>query len=169
VSWPKRVSIRGRGILAAANYFNAFDFADGSVLSSSNVTKREYHHIFPDALIQEAVVTLNEDINSTIALNCALITGKTNRTIGRKEPFTYLKERYNMANEIIVEQRLKSHLIPVEELKAGDYEGLTELAKAQKIKKDYDAFLNKRAAIIIKTVNKLTQGEDIDVTSIFTL
>lgn len=164
VSWPKRVSIRGRGILAVANYFNAFDFADGSILSSSNVTKREYHHIFPDALIQEAVDTLKEDLNSTIALNCALITGKTNRTIGRKEPLTYLKDRYNWANETIVKQRLHSHLIPVEELKAGDYEGLSEMAKAQKIKHDYEAFLAKRAAYIIKAVDRLTQGEDIDVT-----
>jgi hypothetical protein len=135
-------------------------------LSSSNVTKREYHHIFPDALIQEAVDTLKEDINSTIALNCALITGKTNRSIGRKEPLTYLKDRYNWANETIVKQRLNSHLIPLEELKAGDYEGLSEMDKAQKIKKDYEAFLAKRATYIIKTVDKLTQGEDVDVTYI---
>jgi len=40
------------------------------------------------------------------------------------------------------------------------------MAKAQKIKQDYEAFLAKRAAYIIKTVDKLTQGEDIDVTYI---
>jgi hypothetical protein len=59
---------------------------------------------------------------------------------------------------------LHSHLIPVEELKAGDYEGLSEMAKAQKIKNNYEAFLAKRAAYIIKAVDRLTQGEDIDVT-----
>ncbi len=167
VAWPKSVSIRGRGILAVANYFNAFDFADGSIITASNVTKREYHHIFPDALIKEAVDFLKEDINSTIALNCALITGKTNRTIGRKEPLTYLKDRYNWASETIIQQRLNSHAIPIEELKAGGYEGLDETSKANKIKTDYQNFLQKRAALIIKAVNKLTQGEDINVTDIF--
>jgi len=163
VSWPKRVSIRGRGILAVANYFKAFDFADGSELSFENVKHSEYHHIFPDALIKEAAETLNEDLNSTVALNCALITGKTNRTIGRKEPLAYLKDRYDWANETIVKQRLQSHLIPMDELKAGDYEGLSETDKALKIKKDYEAFLSKRAACIIKAIDKLTKGEDIDV------
>lgn len=166
VSWPKRVSIRGRGILAVANYFNAFDFADGSAISPANVSKREYHHIFPDALIQEANEYFEEEINSTVALNCALITGTTNRVIGRKEPLTYLKERYNWASETIVEQRLQSHLIPINELKAGSYEGLDENAKAEKIKNDYTAFLEKRALMISKAVEKLVEGEDVNVSEI---
>lgn len=167
VAWPKAVSIRGRGILAVSNYFNAFDFADGSIITAANVSNREYHHIFPDALIKEASDHLKEDINSTIALNCALITGKTNRTIGRKEPLTYLKDRYNWATERIITQRLNSHAIPTEELKAGGYDGLDDDSKANKIKNDFQKFLQKRAAIIIKAVNKLTQGEDINVTDIF--
>jgi hypothetical protein len=162
VAWPKRVSIRGRGILAVANYFNAFDFADGSAITASNITKREYHHIFPDALIQEANEYFKEEpINSTVALNCALITGKTNRTIGRKEPLTYLKERYEWATEAIVSQRLNSHIIPIAELKAGDYEGLSEEAKAKKIKADYEKFLSARAALVIKAVQRLSNGEDV--------
>lgn len=167
VSWPKRVSIRGRGILAAANYFNAFDFADGSAISPTNLNKREYHHIFPDALIEEAAQLLEEEINSTVALNCALITGRTNRTIGRKEPLTYLRERYNWATETIIQQRLHSHLIPIDELKAGNYEGLDNKSKAEKIKKDYEAFLTKRATLITKAVEKLSAGEEINVTDIF--
>ncbi|MFZ2864993.1 MAG: DUF262 domain-containing protein [Ignavibacteriaceae bacterium] len=167
VSWPKRVSIRGRGILAIANYFNAFDFADGSPISPINVNKREYHHIFPDALIEEAAQILEEEVNSTVALNCALITGRTNRTIGRKEPLTYLRERYNWATETIIQQRLHSHLIPIDELKAGNYEGLDNKDKAEKIKKDYEAFLTKRATLISKAVEKLTAGEEINVTDIF--
>lgn len=161
VTWPKSVSIRGRGILAVANYFNANDFADGSTITASNVTKREYHHIFPDALIEEAKAIYGEDLNSTVALNCALITNTTNRVIGRKDPLTYLKERFNWTNETIVEQRLNSHLIPVEELKAGDYDGLADKDKADKIKKDYEAFLTKRAKLISKAVEKLTAGEEV--------
>lgn len=166
VSWPKRVSIRGRGILAVANYFNAYDFADGSAISPQNVSKREYHHIFPDALIQEANEFLGEEINSTVALNCALITGNTNRVIGRKEPLTYLKERYNWASEVIIEQRLHSHLIPINELKAGTYEGLDEKSKADKIISDYTAFLEKRAEYIEIAITKLVEGEDINVSEI---
>jgi hypothetical protein len=170
VAWPKRVSIRGRGILAVANYFNAYDFADGSAITSSNVIKREYHHIFPDALIQEANAYLGEqEINSTVALNCALITGNTNRTIGRKEPLTYLKERYKWTSQAIVEQRLNSHLIPLDELKAGDYEGLSEEEKAQKIKADYETFLAARASLIVKAVQRLTNGEDITVSEILNI
>lgn len=167
VPWPKSQSIRGRGILAVANYFNAYDFADGSAISAANVIKREYHHIYPDALIGEANEMPDNDINSTVALNCALITSTTNRTIGRKEPLTYLKERYNWANEAIIQQRLHSHLIPVEELKAGNYEGLDNEAKATKIKSDYEAFLAKRANLIAKAVNKLTNGEDITTHEVF--
>jgi len=166
IPWPKNSSIRGRGILAVANYFGAFDFADGSAINISNIGNREYHHIFPDALILEANESLNEQIVSSVALNCALITNNTNRVIGRKNPLNYLKERFKWANETIVMQRLNSHLIPIEELKAGDYEELSGKVKAEKIKKDYEEFLTKRAKMISKAVGKLTQGEDIYVTDV---
>lgn len=163
VSWPKSVGIRGRGILAVANYFGAYDFADGSPISSTNVKTREYHHIFPDAIIKEANEYFGDNkIKSTIALNCALITGTTNRIIGRRDPLTYLKDRYNWTNENIVNQRLNSHLIPIEELKEGNYEGLNQEEKANKIKSDYENFLNKRSNFIINAVKKLTNGEDIN-------
>lgn len=162
VAWPKSLSIRGRGILAVANYFGGNDFADGSVITNKNIINREYHHIFPDALISEANAYFKtNDINSTIALNCALITGKTNRTIGRKEPLIYLKERYEWVSEAIVTQRLNSHLIPVKELKAGGYDGLNDEDKAKKIKADYEGFLLARATLIIKAVEKLANGEDV--------
>jgi hypothetical protein len=166
VTWPKFMSIRGRGILAVANYFNANDFADGTAVTADNITKREYHHIFPDALIADANVISKEELNSTVALNCALITNTTNRVIGRKNPLTYLKERFNWANETIVDQRLNSHLIPIEELKAGNYDGLDDKNKADKIKKDYEAFLTMRAKLISKAVEKLAAGEDVYATDI---
>lgn len=167
ISWPKRVSIRGRGILAVANYFGGLDFADGSSILADNVSKREYHHIFPDALIQEANEIFDEEINSSIALNCALITGSTNRSIGRKEPLAYLKERYNWVNEHTVQQRLQSHMIPVDELKVGDYAGLDPVTKANKIRNDFDAFLSKRATLISQAVKRLCNGEEVNVTDVF--
>lgn len=166
IAWPKRVGIRGRGILAVANYFNAYDFADGSALSPVNIKKREYHHIFPDALIDDANGHLEEKLNSMLALNCALITSTTNRVIGRKEPLTYLKERYNWVSETVIHQRMTSHLIPLAELQAGTYEGLDAQSKANKIKTDYEAFLMKRATLIHNAVQKLTTGEEVNVAEI---
>ena len=85
--WPKKMGIVSRGILAVSTYFGAHDFADNSPASFESIQQREYHHVFPDALLSEV------GINSYYALNCALITWKTNRIIGRKDPLEYLKER----------------------------------------------------------------------------
>jgi hypothetical protein len=167
VTWPKRVTIRGRGILAVANYFNAFDFADGAGISPTNVTRREYHHIFPDALLEEARGVYKELV-SDIALNCALITNTTNRVIGRKDPLNYLKERYDWANEKIVEQRLNSHLIPVPELKAGTYENFEASVRAEKIKTDFNQFISQRAKLITKAVDRLVKGEEVTSIEIIT-
>jgi hypothetical protein len=161
VIWPKYVTIRGRGILAVANYCGALDFADGSPISETNISKREYHHIFPDALIEEANEHLDEPLRSSVALNCALITDTTNRNIGRKEPLAYLKERYQWATETIINQRLQSHLIPKNELAAGSYEGLNGIDKAHKIKNDFDSFIAKRAKLIHNAVQRLAQGEEV--------
>jgi hypothetical protein len=169
VGWPKQETIRGRGILAVADYFGALDFADGSVLSKINVSQRHYHHIYPDALIEEAKVHFPEEIFSYRALNCALITNTTNLSIGRKDPLTYLMDRYKWANENIVQQRLLSHLIPIQELKAGGYEGLNESEKAVKIKSDYEHFLARRAKWVSEAVKKLVEGEELDSSQILEL
>jgi hypothetical protein len=160
VGWPKKVNIRARGILAISTYLGAFDFADGKQISRENIKKREYHHIFPDALLQEA------NIDSYLALNCALITGKTNRDIGRKDPLVYLKERYKWADEEIVNSRLNSHLIPIKELSNGGYEGLGKEERIEKIKMDFDAFLEKRADYILRAIDLLTEGKQITIESV---
>jgi len=108
VGWPKQENIRGRAILSVASYLGAIDFADGQPLTADNAERREYHHLFPDALLKEA------SIDSFKALNCALITWKTNRIIGRSDPLTYIKERSVWTNEEVVKIRLHSHLIPIE-------------------------------------------------------
>ena len=167
VGWPKNENIRGRGILAVANYFGAHDFADGSEITASNILNRHYHHIFPDALINEAMEYYPEQIRSFLALNCSLITDTTNLKIGRKEPLTYLKDRYQWTDETIIEQRLSSHLIPINELSAGDYEGYEDQVKAKKIKKDYEQFLMKRAQMILWAVERLVAGETVYASQVF--
>lgn len=159
--WPKDRAIRARAVLAVANYFGAEDFADGNQLTRNNISDRHYHHVFPDALIREAEEAGTDIPTSWLALNCALITDMTNYTIGRKDPLKYLKDRYNWTNERVIDQRLTSHLIPVNELAAGDYEGLNERTKADKVKRDYEAFLNRRARLIITAARKLADGEQV--------
>ncbi|RMF67156.1 MAG: hypothetical protein D6742_08205, partial [Cyanobacteria bacterium J069] len=150
--WPKRNTIRGRGVMAVLCRLGASDFATGEQLNAQNIGSRHYHHVYPDALLKEA------GIPSFLALNCALIKDKTNLTIGRKDPLVYLKERYEWTSEDIVKERLQSHLIPIPELANGGYEGLAEDEKTAKLKQDFNAFLQRRAELVMAAVKKLTEG-----------
>lgn len=162
VGWPKRENIRARGIMAVFTKLGSFDFADGSQLSRQVLleSKRHYHHVFPDALLKEA------EVESFLALNCALITDKTNLNISNKEPYRYLMERYEWTSEDIVHSRLKSHLIPIQELKNGGYEGQDEDKRIEKIKLDFEGFIIKRAKYVVKAVSELSQGKEISTNDI---
>jgi hypothetical protein len=162
VGWPKRENIRARAIMAVFTKLGAYDFADGSQLNRQSLVdgKRHYHHVFPDALLKEA------NIESFLALNCSLITDKTNLNISNKEPYRYLKERYNWISEDIVNSRLKSHLIPINELQSGDYVGLSKEEKIVKIKSDFESFITKRAKYIVSAVSFLADGKEISANDI---
>jgi len=159
--WPKRMSIRGRGILAVACRLGGLDFSTGERLDPSNMDDRHYHHVFPDALLKDA------KIESYLALNCALISDKTNISIGRKDPLEYLKDRYEWTSEAIVRERLQSHLIPIEELANGGYEGLSESAKIEKVRKDFEAFIRRRAQLIHKAMHCLAEGRQLNPSEIY--
>lgn len=161
VRWPKGENVLGRAILAISNYLGAYDFADGQKVSREHLTKREYHHIYPDALLKEA------GVESYLALNCSLITNTTNRVIGRKDPLVYLQERYDWTSEDIINERLKSHLIPIQELANGGYEDLPENEKRKKISEDFDKFLTKRAELIHKAARKLCEGELLSLNDVY--
>ncbi|MBA7535443.1 hypothetical protein ES705_27699 [subsurface metagenome] len=150
--WPKRATIRGRAILAVACRLGALDFSTGERMGTDNIEKRHYHHVYPDALLKEAV------INSFLSLNCALISDKTNISIGHKDPLEYMKDRYEWTSEEIVSERLQSHLIPIRELANGGYEGLSEEQKTEKLKNDFDEFIRRRAEIVMKAVKLLADG-----------
>lgn len=156
VEWPKRTTIRGRGILAVASRLGALDFATGERLDITNIGTRQYHHIFPDALLKEA------GVNSFVALNCALITDKTNISIGRKDPLKYLTDRYEWTSEEIVRERLQSHLIPIQELASGGYSDLDGREKAAKIRQDFNSFLRKRAELMQRAVSLLASGRQLN-------
>jgi len=117
--------------------------------------------VFPDALLKEA------EVDGFLALNCALISDKTNISIGRKDPLQYLKDRYKWTSETIVRERLQSHLIPIEELANGGYERLSEKEKIEKVKCDFSAFIQKRAELVMKAVRLLAEGRQLSVAEIY--
>ena len=150
--WPKAAGIEARAILAVSTYFGAVDFADGKMATFDSIQKREYHHVFPDALLKEA------GIESYLALNCALITWKTNRIIGRKDPLDYLRERVEWADEAAVGDRLKSHLIAFDLLSKGGYASLEGAALSQRLSGDFNAFLRDRAKLVETAMLTLADG-----------
>lgn len=154
--WPSGRSSIARAILAASNYFGARDFADDSPLSASNVRKREYHHLFPAKLLSDA------GIDPNLALNCALITWRTNRTIGRLDPIAYLAARAEAApNPESVEARLRSHVIPVATLRdAGPYPSeVVGAALQERVSPDFVRFIELRAEAVSRAMVQLCDGE----------
>ena len=150
--WPKSAGIEARGILAVTTYLGAYDFADNKKACYENIQNREYHHIFPDALLAEA------GIASSLALNCALITWKTNRVIGRKDPLSYLQERVVWAEAKAVEERLRSHLISFKLLSKAHYAALEGQALKDVLAKDFEEFLRDRARLVVVAINALASG-----------
>lgn len=150
--WPKAAGIEARAILAVTTYFGAIDFADHKLATYDSIQNREYHHVFPDALLAEA------EIPSYLALNCALITWKTNRMLGRKDPLEYLQERIDWADESVVRERLKSHLISFDKLSEAHYGDVKGIEFKQKLAADFNEFLRDRANLVVKAMASLTDG-----------
>ena len=155
--WPKGENIRARAIMCVASKLGSYDFSDGHKLTQDNLENRDYHHIFPKAILNEL------DINPNLALNCAIITSSTNKSLGAKAPLNYIKERYNIFDEETINVRLQSHLIPtrrlteIEEYKDSDGNYLT---------KQYEMFIKERAALIKEAAEQLCAGKQITTASI---
>lgn len=139
--WPTRKDRLARAILALALKQGGLDLADGSTASRNNLGKREYHHLFPDAHLRRINVP---DDTIFLSLNCALVTWRTNRTISDKEPERYLTERRDgsVVGETEIRARLETHLIPYDEMLAGDY----------------GAFIDKRVAMVHAAMMKCCAG-----------
>jgi hypothetical protein len=139
--WPKSKDRLPRAILALALRQGGLDLADGSSATRANLGKREYHHLFPDAHLRRLNVSKDRIY---LALNCALVTWRTNRSISDKEPERYLAERRDGTElgEAEVRARLESHLIPYEEMLKGNYED----------------FLSGRARLIASAMQRLCAG-----------
>ncbi len=139
--WPSRRDRLARAILAVSLHRGGYDFADGAKINADNASKREYHHLFPIGILGVD----RDDSYANRALNCALITWRTNRKIAAKTPDAYLAARAADATlgEPEVRNRLESHMVPYDALVAGDY----------------DAFLSERASRVHEAMTRLCNGE----------
>lgn len=131
--WPNKKDRLARGILAISLKEDGLDLADGSIASHNNLSQREYHHLFPVAHLERQYSEIPSD-KIYAALNCALVTWRTNRSISDQEPERYLTERRqdDDPGESEIRRRLESHIIPFDEMVSGNY----------------DAFLEKRAELV---------------------
>ena len=77
-------------MLALSLRHRGLDLADGSPANVGTLSKREYHHLFPNAHLESKGVLTAKTLR---ALNCALVSWRTNRTISAKQPEKYLAER----------------------------------------------------------------------------
>lgn len=144
-SWPYRKDRLARAILAVGLKSGGFDFADGAPASYENLQTREYHHIFPQAWLKNKGY---KDFEINKALNCALISWRTNRNISAKTPSDYVSERMeaNSLGQAEVSRRLESHLVPVDKLTSNNYE----------------EFLDERARLMKKVADKLCSGQIVE-------
>lgn len=139
--WPVRKDRLARAILALALKQGGNDLADGGAATRASLTKREYHHLFPDAHLTRLGVPASQVY---VSLNCALVTWRTNRNISDKDPERYLAERREGSELGVgeVKARLASHLIPYDEMVANDY----------------PAFLKARASLVHTAMTTLCAG-----------
>ena len=156
-------------LLALQIKCGAVDLADGARASVATITSkdhpREYYHLFPASTLEDAGVP---DEQIFRALNCALVTWRTNRTISNKDPIAYLKERSdnNALGEEELRRRLKTHLIPHNGLAVG-YGGIGEEERRARVKADCEAFLAAKAAILADAARQACEGKALDLNELF--
>lgn len=140
--WPARKDRLGRAVLAVSLRKGGYDIADGAKASSANIGKREYHHLFPVALLGKD----RDNPNANRAVNCALITWRTNRKIAANSPKEYIEKRAEAAilGMSEVRSRLTSHMVPFDALIDGDYQ----------------IFVEDRSKLVHDVMLKLCSGEN---------
>jgi hypothetical protein len=137
--WPTKKDRLSKALLALTLRAGGYDFADGAKASAANVDKREYHHVFPVASFKDDT----PDGQIYRALNCALITWRTNRKLSANTPLKYIEARTNATNlgESEMRDRLASHLIAYKDMKG-----------------NYDDFLAERAKYALDHISTLCEG-----------
>jgi hypothetical protein len=163
--WPKEKNILGRALLTLQLQCNALDFADASPATADNVRKREYHHLFPAATLEKAEMS---DDQIWRAVNCALITWKTNRKISDQDPLVYLQKRTEHAlnGEDEIRSRLRTHLVYFPHLQVGPYAQLGDAERKQRVTEDYSRFCQSRAQLLHAAAIHVAAGKLLTADSI---
>lgn len=164
--WPARRTTLGRGLLALQIKCGGLDIADGAIAMATNITKREYHHLFPDSLLRDCGIEQRERFR---AVNCALITWRTNRTISNKHPLDYLRERAdnNALGEEDLRYRLRTHLIPYDELALGGTVGQDDVENCEWLKLAYQEFVQARSKLLQRAATLAYEGRPLDLKAIY--
>ena len=115
LGWPTRGETGSRALLAITLRHGARDIRSNRKASKNSVKKREYHHVFPKAYLEDHLDEEELRANRDSALNCILIEAKTNRKAANKPPMEYLKALLGQAYGMQIttrdiEKRLESHL-----------------------------------------------------------
>jgi len=141
--WPKRRDRLARAILLVSLRGGAQDIADGTTVTRDHLKRREYHHLFPVAYLQTKGI---EEAEAYRALNCAMITWRTNRAVAANSPLAYLTARAEAATlgENEIRRRLATH--------NASFDGLTRL--------EYREFLAERANTALNAIRALCNGEN---------
>jgi hypothetical protein len=140
--WPKKRDRLARAILLLSLRGGAHDVADDSVATRRSLLRREYHHLYPIGYLKDYGFD-EEEANR--ALNCALISWKTNRAISAKDPLMYLRERSDASTlgEPEIRRRLATHAIPYADL----------------VCHDYKRFIEERANLLATAIRDLCDGK----------
>jgi len=161
--WPKLRNTLSRAILAVSLRGGGRDFADESLVGRDTLRMRQYHHLFPAALLKCDGKLDASDID--LAMNCALVSSYTNLSMSAKEPYAYLGERAERAPSGLdqIRQRLQSHQIPFTELNVGGYSKLVSPSeRSTRIRSDYERFVRARAKMIHNVVVRLCGGHELE-------
>ena len=127
--WPRYKDRLARALLLLTIRGGAEDIKDGASLSKDNIEERHYHHLFPIAWLEEK--RLSQHPNR--ALNCILISRKSNEEISAKEPIKYLLETCEASDlgKDEIHRRLGTHFVNFDLLTEGNYSKfLDEKARA---------------------------------------
>ncbi len=158
--WPKSRDTLARGILAIALKAGGHDLVDNEPASATHVRLRDYHHLFPFALLTgDGQMPSSE---TYCVLNCALLTWETNRILSAKEPLNYFREgsKKSHVDPHALRDRLASHMIPVDQLAVGGYSKIRDQDdRAEKIRVDYMTFLRARAELMLEPIYALCEGK----------
>jgi hypothetical protein len=163
--WPKEKNVLGRALLVLQLQCNALDFADASPATAQTVVNREYHHLFPAATLEGIEVP---DDQIWRAVNCALITWRTNRKLSDQDPLVYLQKRTEHAlnGEDEIRSRLRTHLVYFPHLQVGPYASLGDDERKRRVTEDYTRFCQSRATLLHAAAVHLAAGKLLTADSI---